>query len=75
MSGRVIVTDEGHKTAGVGAEIAAIAAEEAIWWLKAPVARVCSPDTPVPFSPPLEQVYIQDVKDLLPAIRRLMQYS
>ena len=63
-TGRLIVADEGHKTAGVGAEIAAIAAEEAIWWLKAPVARVCSPDTPVPFSPPLEQAYIPDVKDL-----------
>lgn len=74
-TGRLLVADEGHKTCGVAAEISAIAAEEAIYYLKAPVVRICSPDTPVPFSPPLEQAYIPDVKDLLPAIRRLMQYA
>lgn len=51
-TGRLLVADEGYKTCGVAAEIAAIAAEEALWNLKAPIARVCSPDTPVPFSPP-----------------------
>lgn len=74
-TGRLLVADEGHKTCGVAAEISAIVAEEAIYYLKAPVARVCSPDTPVPFSPPLEQAYIPDVKDLMPAIKRLMQYA
>ena len=74
-TGRLLVADEGHKTCGVAAEISAMVAEEAIYYLKAPVARVCSPDTPVPFSPPLEQAYIPDVKDLMPAIKRLMQYA
>lgn len=74
-TGRLLVADEGHKTCGVAAEISAMVAEEAIYYLKAPVARVCSPDTPVPFSPPLEQAYIPDVKDLVPAIKRLMQYA
>lgn len=74
-TGRLLVADEGHKTCGVAAEISAMVAEEAIYYLKAPVARVCSPDTPVPFSPPLEQAYIPDVKDLMPAIKRLMQYG
>jgi pyruvate/2-oxoglutarate/acetoin dehydrogenase E1 component len=73
-TGRLLVADEGHKTCGVAAEISAMVAEEAIYYLKAPVARVCSPDTPVPFSPALEQAYIPDVKDLVPAIKRLMQY-
>jgi pyruvate dehydrogenase E1 component beta subunit len=73
-TGRLIVADEGHKTCGVGAEIAALAAEEGIFDLKAPVIRVTSPDTPVPFSPPLEQKFIPDVKDLLPAVKRLMTY-
>jgi pyruvate dehydrogenase E1 component beta subunit len=72
-TGRLIVADEGHKTCGVAGEIAAIVAEESIYYLRAPVVRVCSPDTPVPFSPPLEQHYIPDVKDLLPAIKRLMK--
>ncbi|MFH1490922.1 MAG: alpha-ketoacid dehydrogenase subunit beta [Pseudomonadota bacterium] len=74
-TGRLIVADEGHKTCGVGAEIAALAAEEGIYDLKAPVIRVTSPDTPVPFSPPLEQKFIPDVKDLLPAVKRLMTYA
>jgi pyruvate/2-oxoglutarate/acetoin dehydrogenase E1 component len=74
-TGRLLVADEGHKTCGVAAEISAMVAEEAIYYLKAPVARVCSPDTPVPFSPPLEEAYIPNVKDLMPAIKRLMQYA
>jgi pyruvate/2-oxoglutarate/acetoin dehydrogenase E1 component len=74
-TGRLLVADEGHKTCGVAAELAALAAEEALWYLKAPIARVCSPDTPVPFSPPLEEAYIPDVKDLLPAAKQLMEYA
>jgi len=74
-TGRLLVADEGHKTCGVAAEISAMVAEEGIFDLKAPVVRVCSPDTPVPFSPPLEQAYIPDVKDLLPAVKRLMEYA
>ena len=73
-TGRLLVADEDYKTCSVASEIAALAAEEIIYDLKAPVARVCSPDTPVPFSPPLEQVYIPEVKDLVPAVQRLMQY-
>ena len=74
-TGRLIVADEGPKTCGVAAEIAALVAEEALWYLKAPIARVCSPDTPVPLSPPLEKAYIPDEKNLLPEIRRLMEYT
>ena len=74
-TGRLLVADEGPKTCGVAAEISAMVAEEALWYLKAPIARVCSPDTPVPFSPPLEKAYIPDEKNLLPAIRRLMEYA
>jgi pyruvate/2-oxoglutarate/acetoin dehydrogenase E1 component len=74
-TGRLLVADEGHKTCGVAAEISAMVAEECIYYLKAPVIRVCTPDTPVPFSPPLEQAYIPDVKDLLPAIKKLMEYA
>ncbi len=73
-TGRLLVADEGPKTCGVAAEIAAMVAEEGLYYLKAPVARVCSPNTPVPFSPPLEKAYIPDEKNLLPVIRRLMEY-
>jgi len=74
-TGRLIVADEGHRTCGAAAEIAAVVAEEAIYYLKAPIKRVASPDTPVPFSPPLEQAFIPDEKKLLAAIRTLMDYA
>jgi pyruvate dehydrogenase E1 component beta subunit len=74
-TGRLVVADEGHKICGVSAEISAMVAEEAIEYLKAPILRVCSPDTPVPFSPPLEQAYIPDETNVMPAIRRIMEYS
>ena len=74
-TGRLLVADEGHKTCGAAAEIAAMVAEEAIYYLKAPIKRVTSPDTPVPFSPPLEQAFIPDEKKLIPAIKSLMAYA
>jgi pyruvate dehydrogenase E1 component beta subunit len=74
-TGRLLVADEGHKTCGVGAEFATIVAEEAIEYLKAPVARVAMADTPVPFSPPLENACVPGPNDLVAAIRRLMQYA
>jgi pyruvate/2-oxoglutarate/acetoin dehydrogenase E1 component len=74
-TGRLLVADEDNKTCGFGAEIAAIAAEEAIEYLKAPILRACSPDTPVPFSPPLEKRYIFGKERLLSSINRLMAYA
>lgn len=74
-TGRLIIADEDYKTCGIGAEIAALAAEEIIFDLKAPVARVTSPDTPVPFSPVLEQEYVPEVKHIIPAVKKLMQFA
>lgn len=74
-TGRLLVADEGCKRCGAAAEISAMVADEGMDYLKAPILRVCSPDTPVPYSPPLEEAYIPDVKDLLPAVERLMKYS
>ena len=44
----------------MGAEIAATLAEEMSDYLTAPVTRVASPDTPAPFSPPMENFYVPD---------------
>ena len=74
-TGRLLVADEDNKTCGVAAEVSAIVAEEAIDYLKAPILRNCSPDTPVPFSPPLEKAYIFGKDRLLASIRRLMAYA
>ncbi|HXV58288.1 MAG TPA: alpha-ketoacid dehydrogenase subunit beta [Gaiellaceae bacterium] len=53
-TGRVIVLDEGHQSFGASAELAATIAEEAFWYLDAPVARAGALDVPIPFSPVLE---------------------
>ena len=74
-TGRLLIADEDNKTCGVAAEISAIVAEEAVYYLKAPVLRNCSPDTPVPFSPPLEKAYLFGKDRLLESIRRLTAYA
>jgi pyruvate/2-oxoglutarate/acetoin dehydrogenase E1 component len=71
---RVMVLHEASRTGGIGGEIAATIAEEAFEWLDAPVVRVASLDTPVPYSPPLEEYYMPQTKDVLEAARRLAAY-
>jgi pyruvate/2-oxoglutarate/acetoin dehydrogenase E1 component len=71
---KVIVLHEASRTGGIGGEIAAIIAEEAFEWLDAPVVRVASIDTPVPYSPPLEDYYLPQTKDVLNAARKLAAY-
>ncbi len=62
---KVLVLHEDTRTGGFGAEIAATIAEEAFEDLDAPVKRVAAPDTPVPFSPPLEKAFIPQVDDVV----------
>ena len=71
---KVMVLHEASRTGGIGGEIAAVIAEEAFEWLDAPVVRVASIDTPVPYSPPLEEYYLPQTKDVLEAARRLAAY-
>lgn len=73
-TGRLIVADEGHVTCGVQSEISAMVAEEAIEYLQAPILRVGSPDTPVPFSPPLEKIYVPDEANLTEAVNKMKAY-
>src|ERR687894_281617 len=71
---KVLILHEAARTGGIGGEIAATIAEEAFEWLDAPVVRVASIDTPVPYSPPLEEYYLPQVRDVLDAARRLAAY-
>jgi pyruvate dehydrogenase E1 component beta subunit len=71
-TGRIVIVSEDCKTAGVSAEIAAIIAEEAIDYLDAPIKRVAEPDTPIPFSPPLEQYVIPDEKAIIKAVKEIV---
>jgi pyruvate/2-oxoglutarate/acetoin dehydrogenase E1 component len=71
-TGRLVIVSEDCKTAGVSAEIAAVVAEEAIDYLDAPIKRVAEPDTPIPFSPPLEQYVIPDEKAIVKAVKEIV---
>jgi len=71
---RALVLHEASRTGGIGGEIAALISEEAFEWLDAPVLRLASIDTPVPYSPPLEDYYLPQVKDVVDAARKLAAY-
>ena len=71
---KVIILYEAPRTGGVGAEVAALISEEVFEYLDAPVVRISAPDTPVPYSPPLEAFYIPKVDDIVKAARRLAAY-
>jgi pyruvate dehydrogenase E1 component beta subunit len=71
-TGRILIVSEDCKTAGVSAEIAAVVAEEAIDYLDAPIKRVTAPDTPIPFSPPLEQFVIPNEKAIIKAVKEVV---
>jgi pyruvate/2-oxoglutarate/acetoin dehydrogenase E1 component len=70
-TGRLVIVSEDCKTAGVTAEIAAMVAEEAIDYLDAPIKRVAEPDTPIPFSPPLEKHVLPNEKSIIKAVREI----
>jgi 2-oxoisovalerate dehydrogenase E1 component beta subunit len=71
---KALVLHEDTHTGGFGAEIVATIAEEAFEHLDAPVKRITAPDTPVPFSPPLEKAFIPQVEDVLAGIKDLAEY-
>lgn len=71
---RVLVVHEATKTGGIGAEISASIAEEAFEYLDAPLRRLCSFDTPVPYAPPLEQFFAPNAAKIAEALRSLCEY-
>jgi 2-oxoisovalerate dehydrogenase E1 component beta subunit len=71
---RAIVLHEATRTGGIGAEIAAVIAERAFEYLDAPLVRVTAPDTPVPFSPPLEEFFLPNAEKVSRAARALVGY-
>ena len=73
-TGRVLVLHEATYTGGPGGEVAALVAERAFEHLDAPVVRMAPPDTPVPYSPPLEDAFLPDAARVLEAIRALAAY-
>jgi 2-oxoisovalerate dehydrogenase E1 component beta subunit len=70
---RALIVHEDSKRGGFGAEIAAMIAERELFSLETPVVRVAAPDTPVPYSPPLEYAFLPRSETIITAARKLMQ--
>ncbi|MCY3774753.1 MAG: alpha-ketoacid dehydrogenase subunit beta, partial [Candidatus Aminicenantes bacterium] len=71
-TGRLLVTHEAYRTAGVGAEIGQVALEGAFDYLVAPIRRVAGKHQPIPAGPLQDEVFPDRVK-LAAAIRDLME--
>jgi 2-oxoisovalerate dehydrogenase E1 component beta subunit len=71
---KVVVLDEANSTCAAGAQVAALIAEKGFEDLDGPVVRVSTPDVPIPFSPPLEQVVLPSVDRVREACRELLEY-
>ena len=72
-TGRVVIVQEAPRTAGYGAELAAILAEKAILDLRAPVVRVTGYDVPYPYWQ-IEDAYMPSVERVSAAVRRLLAF-
>ena len=72
-TGRLLVADEDYLGFGLSGEIAAVIAEHLdTVRLKAPVKRLAVPNVPIPYSRPLEQFVIPQVKNIVHAVQELM---
>ncbi len=72
-TGRLIIVHEAVKTGGLGAEIAATVAEEAILHLRAPIMRVTAPDVVLPMSGLIDH-YLPGTEQIRTAINEIMRY-
>ena len=74
-TGKALIVHEDTMTGGIGAEVAAIVSEQAFEHLDGPVTRLTGPDVPaMPFSPPLEAMFMLDSTKIADAVRRLVRY-
>ena len=72
-TGRLVIVHEAVKTCGVGAEIAATVAEEAILYLRAPILRVTAPDVPVPLARLMDH-YLPSPGQIQAALAEVLKY-
>jgi pyruvate dehydrogenase E1 component beta subunit len=74
-TGRLVAVDPAHRTCSAASEIAAIVAESAFGHLRAPVLRVTTPNTHIPYSPGLERQLYPSALSIAEAVRTLAAYS
>ncbi len=72
--GKILIVHEDSRTGGIGESVAAVIQEEAFEWLDAPVRIIGALDTPVPYSPPLEDAFLPGEAEIERAARALAAY-
>ena len=73
-TGKIAIVHEAYRYCGMGGELAALIAGEAFEWLDAPLLRIAAPDTPVPYSPPLEDAFRPNAQKIVEGLRELAAY-
>ena len=71
---RVLLLHEDTRTGGLAGELAISITESVFEYLDAPIVRLTAPDTPVPFSPPLEEAFLPNVDKVIEKARWLYRY-
>jgi pyruvate/2-oxoglutarate/acetoin dehydrogenase E1 component len=71
---KVLIVHEDTLTGGIGAELAAILAQDLFEYLDGPITRVAAPDAPFPYAAPLEAAYLPDAEKIVSAARKLAAY-
>ena len=71
---KVLILHEDNKTGGIGAEVAALIAEESFEELDGPIMRLAAADTHIPYAPSLEEAILPNAEDVVQAARRLAEY-
>ena len=74
-TGKLAIVHEDNITGGVGAEIAALVADQAFEYLDGPITRICGPDVPtMPFAQTLEDAYMPTADKIAAGLRKLAAY-
>jgi 2-oxoisovalerate dehydrogenase E1 component beta subunit len=71
---KVLLLHEDTRTGGMAGEVAASIGESVFEYLDAPIVRVTAPDTPVPYSPPLEDAFLPNAEKVVEKARWLFRY-
>jgi len=71
---KVLLLHEDTRTGGMAGELAASIGESVFEYLDAPIVRVTAPDTPVPYSPPLEDAFLPNAEKVVEKARWLFRY-
>ena len=69
---KLVIVDEDYERCGFASEVAAVVAEEGLFYLDCPIRRVATPNVPIPYSPALEKVVIPDEERIIKTVKQIV---